>query len=132
MTGPSQSQNGDDGSGKPPKPGTHGSEPHETELSDRLEKLQAGLEKARPKSEAKPAASGADTSAASGLTLAYRLGAEFVSGVLVGGALGYGIDHVFGIAPWGMIVFLLIGFGAGVLNMMRAAGPTGGNKGQKR
>ena len=27
-----------------------------------------------------------------------------------------------GISPWGLIVFLLLGFAAGVLNVMRAAG----------
>jgi ATP synthase protein I len=27
-----------------------------------------------------------------------------------------------GTSPWGMIVFLLLGFAAGVLNVMRAAG----------
>ncbi|TIS88531.1 MAG: ATP F0F1 synthase subunit I, partial [Mesorhizobium sp.] len=27
-----------------------------------------------------------------------------------------------GTSPWGLIVFLLLGFGAGVLNVMRSAG----------
>ena len=42
--------------------------------------------------------------------------------VLVGAAIGWLIDRGLGISPWGMIVFLLLGFAAGVLNVMRAAG----------
>ena len=62
------------------------------------------------------------TSATAGMTLAFRLGSEFVAGVLVGAGLGWGIDRLLGTAPWGMIVLLLLGFGAGIANMMRAAG----------
>jgi ATP synthase protein I len=40
----------------------------------------------------------------------------------VGAAIGWGLDKLFGISPWGLIVFLLLGFAAGVLNVMRAAG----------
>jgi ATP synthase protein I len=32
------------------------------------------------------------------------------------------LDRMLGISPWGLIVFLLLGFAAGVLNVMRAAG----------
>jgi hypothetical protein len=35
---------------------------------------------------------------------------------------GWLIDRWLGISPRGMIVFLLLGFAAGVLNVMRAAG----------
>lgn len=56
------------------------------------------------------------------LARALRLSSEFVAGVIVGGAIGWAIDRVLGITPWGMIVFLLLGFGAGVLNVMRASG----------
>jgi ATP synthase protein I len=41
---------------------------------------------------------------------------------LVGAAVGWLIDRWVGTSPWGMIVFLLLGFAAGVLNVMRAAG----------
>jgi ATP synthase protein I len=54
--------------------------------------------------------------------LALRLGADFVAGVVVGAALGWGIDRLFGTSPWGLIVFLLLGFAAGVLSVMRTAG----------
>jgi ATP synthase protein I len=45
-----------------------------------------------------------------------------VAGVLVGGGIGWGLDRLLGISPWGLIVFLLLGFTAGVLNVMRSAG----------
>ena len=50
-----------------------------------------------------------------------RLGTEFIAAVLVGAGLGYGFDLFFGTSPWLMLVMLLMGFGAGVLNVVRAA-----------
>jgi ATP synthase protein I len=58
----------------------------------------------------------------SGMAQALKLGSEFVAGVIVGFVIGYTIDRVFGTSPWGMIVFLLLGFAAGTLNVMRASG----------
>jgi ATP synthase protein I len=57
-----------------------------------------------------------------GYAQAVKLASEFVAGVLVGAALGWGIDRVAGTSPWGLIIFLLLGFCAGVLNVVRAAG----------
>ena len=51
-----------------------------------------------------------------------RLSSELVGGVLVGGAIGYALDYYLGIRPWGFIVFMLLGFVAGVVNLKRAAG----------
>ena len=45
-----------------------------------------------------------------------------VPGAIVGFVIGYTIDQLFGTSPWGMIVFLLLGFAAGVLNILRSAG----------
>ena len=52
----------------------------------------------------------------------FRLSVELVAGVLVGAGIGRLLDWWLGISPWGLIVFLLLGFAAGVLNVMRAAG----------
>jgi ATP synthase protein I len=57
----------------------------------------------------------------SGMAQGMRIASEFVSAILVGAAIGYAIDWVFGVAPFAMISFLLLGFVAGVLNVMRAA-----------
>jgi len=58
----------------------------------------------------------------SALARGFRLSTELVAGVLVGAFIGWALDRWLGISPWGMIVFLLLGFAAGVINVMRAAG----------
>jgi hypothetical protein len=39
-----------------------------------------------------------------------------------------GLDRWLGISSWGLIVFLLLGFAAGVLNVVRAAGEDSNNR----
>ena len=51
-----------------------------------------------------------------------KLSTEFVAGVVVGAGLGWLIDRGLGTSPWGLIIFLLLGFCAGVLNVLRSAG----------
>ena len=63
----------------------------------------------------------------SAMARGFRLSTEFVAGVVVGAAIGWLLDRWLGISPWGMIVFLLLGFAAGVLNVMRAAGVVASN-----
>jgi len=53
---------------------------------------------------------------------AVKLSGEFLAGVIVGAALGLGFDQITGLTPWGLVVFLLLGFAAGVLNILRAIG----------
>ena len=45
-----------------------------------------------------------------------------MAAVIAGAGLGWLIDRWLGISPWGMMVFLLLGFAVGVFNAMRAAG----------
>jgi ATP synthase protein I len=59
---------------------------------------------------------------ASAMAVGLRLSSELVAGVLAGAALGWGFDRLLSTSPWGLIVFLLLGFTAGVINVMRAAG----------
>ena len=56
------------------------------------------------------------------MAMGFRLSSELVAGVLVGAGLGWGFDRLLSTSPWGFIVFLLLGFTAGVINVMRAAG----------
>ena len=62
----------------------------------------------------------------SAIARGFRLSTELVAGVLVGAFIGWALDKWLGISPWGMIVFLLLGFAAGVVNVMRAAGVSSG------
>jgi ATP synthase protein I len=95
----------------------------EAALSARLRRLGDGLGQARER-EAKPStdAGGDRAATAAGYARGFRLSSELVAGVLVGAGLGWLIDRLLGISPWGFIVFLLLGFVAGVLNVMRSAG----------
>lgn len=57
-----------------------------------------------------------------GYGLAIKLSSEFIAAIFVGALLGYVLDKYAGSAPWGMIIFLLLGFAAGVLNVLRSIG----------
>jgi ATP synthase protein I len=52
----------------------------------------------------------------------FQLSSELIAGVVVGALLGWGFDRLLSTSPFGLIVFLLIGFAAGVLNLIRSAG----------
>jgi ATP synthase protein I len=93
----------------------------EAALSARLKNLEQRLEHERPSRPSSPA-NGRPATDTSAMARGLRLSSELVAGVIVGGVIGWGLDHLFGISPWGMIVFLLLGFAAGVLNVMRSAG----------
>ena len=63
----------------------------------------------------------ADTASGSAWSLGMRYGSEFFGGVLVGGVMGFVLDALAGISPFGLIVGTLLGFAAGTLNVVRAA-----------
>ncbi len=56
------------------------------------------------------------------MALGFRLSSELVAGVVVGAAIGWGFDRLLSTSPFGLIVFLLLGFTAGVVNVVRSAG----------
>lgn len=90
----------------------------ESELAERLRNLDARLDGKTV--ERRVAEKGKPDNAGFGMAL--RLSTEFVTAILVGAGLGWGVDQLLGISPWGMIILLLIGFCAGVLNVLRSAG----------
>jgi len=96
------------------------SDPELGDLSARLKDLSGRIaaERSEQAESAKPPSSMQN---ASGYARGYRLVSEFVAGTLVGGLIGYGFDWLFGTLPFGLIIFLLLGFGAGILNLARAA-----------
>ncbi len=97
----------------------------EAALSARLRGLGDQLGRHRPSEP--PDTHGQPVANASGYALGFRLSSELVGGVLVGAGIGWLIDKAFGSSPWGLIVFLLLGFVAGVVNVVRAAGVASGN-----
>ncbi len=89
------------------------------ELGRRRLQLEKALSSRRPASKADDGESGKPTT---GYGQALKLSSEFIAGIVVGAGLGWFIDRMAGTSPWGLIVFLFLGFGAGILNVLRAAG----------
>ena len=89
------------------------------ELDRRRRDLDSALAARRP---APTAEDGAKTGGMAGFGNALRLSSEFIAGILVGAGIGWLIDQLAGTTPFGLIVFLLLGFAAGVLNVLRTAG----------
>ncbi len=48
-----------------------------------------------------------------------RVGVELVSALAVGLAIGWGLDRWLGTAPWLLILFVMAGGAAGILNVYR-------------
>ena len=97
----------------------------EAALSARLQRLGERLD--QQKGTSRQVESGTSSkSDPSALARGFRLSTELVGGVAVGAFIGWALDRWLGISPWGMIVFLLLGFAAGVINVMRAAGVSSG------
>ena len=93
----------------------------EGDLSRRLERLGADLEAKRPAVTPERSASVA-APGPSAIGVALRASTEFIAGVIAGGGVGWLIDKGLGTSPWGLIVFLMAGFVAGIYNVMRSSG----------
>jgi ATP synthase protein I len=98
----------------------------EAALSARLQRLNESLGHARGAGRPSSAPGADRATTASGYARGFRLSSELVAGVVVGAGLGWLIDRWLGISPWGLMIFLLLGFAAGVLNVMRSAGLVAG------
>ena len=113
---------GTDGNGN----GSREKSPDEAALSARLGSLEQRLSELRDNRKIRtdqPARGSEDAAAkASAMALGFRLSSELVAGVLVGAAIGWGIDRLLSTSPFGLIVFLLLGFAAGVVNVVRSVG----------
>jgi ATP synthase protein I len=66
------------------------------------------------------------------LGLAFRMGIELVSALAVGTAMGWGLDKWLGTGPWMLIIGIVLGGAAGVLNVYRFASGFGGAVGYKQ
>ena len=109
---------GPDDTGKAGPEDENGRSVVDDDLDRRRRSLEASLASKLPgegKRESRPGGG-------SGYGQAMKLSSEFIGGIAVGAGLGWVIDRWVGTSPWGLIVFLLLGFGAGILNVLRAAG----------
>jgi ATP synthase protein I len=96
-------------------------------LGERLEKARRGRED--PAATTKGSQTGVPQNA---LGLAFRIGIELVSALVVGIGIGWLIDRGLGTRPWAMVVFFFLGAGAGMLNVYRAINGLGLAAGYRR
>jgi ATP synthase protein I len=98
--------------------------PDEAALSARLGSLDQRLSEIRGSRKiGTDQPGGGDGSArASAMARGFRLSSELIAGVVVGALIGWGLDRLLSTTPFGLIVFVLVGFAAGVLNVIRSAG----------
>jgi len=101
-------------------------EDEEREMRARLDTLKGRLERrateTRQRAAAAPSGGGFG---GPGVTLGLQAGGEFIAAILLGGAIGWGLDWLVGTKPWLLIVFFLLGTVAGVKNVIRVTSPKG-------
>ena len=85
----------------------------------RLDKLGARLSAIHQDEVEKERTQAATRDSAKGYSLGMRIGIELVAATLVGGALGYFIDTKLDTKPVFMLAFVVLGFTAGVMDVLR-------------
>jgi ATP synthase protein I len=88
------------------------------ERSAKLDELDRRIRAAREAQAPKRGKAGDKFTAAG---MAWRMTLELVVGGMVGAAMGWGLDALFGTLPVFLVVFILLGFAAGVRTVMRSA-----------
>lgn len=86
----------------------------EEPVEDRLQELDKRIKAIKAAQEPSPRKPNAHSAAG----LAWRMVLELVIGLVIGFGIGYGLDSLFGTLPIFLVLFILLGFGAGVRTMM--------------
>jgi ATP synthase protein I len=94
-------------------------------LDHRLSEIQ-GNRKVR--TDQPGSGSGDGAARASAMARGFQLSSELIAGVVVGALIGWGFDRLLSTSPFGLIVFFLLGFVAGVVNVVRSAGVAPGKR----
>ena len=106
--------------------GNRDQSPDEAALSARLGSLDQRLSELRDsrkiRTDQPGDGSGNGAANASAMARGFRLSSELIAGVIVGAGIGWGFDRLLSTSPFGLIVFFLLGFVAGVVNVVRSAG----------
>src|SRR6266487_2862738 len=104
----------------------------EAALSARLGSLDHRLSEIRDsrkiRTDQPGSESGDGAARASAMARGFRLSSELIAGVIVGAVIGWGFDRLLSTSPFGLIVFFLLGFVAGVVNVVRSAGVAPGRR----
>lgn len=82
----------------------------------KLAEIEQRIAAARQAAEPKPRAEKEKYAA---MSMAWRVTIELVISIMIGAAMGWGLDSLFGSLPAFLVVFTLLGFAAGVRTMMR-------------
>jgi ATP synthase protein I len=81
------------------------------QLGDKLKRAEAQHDTGRR---------GGDALQGRGMAYGFRMSSELVGAIVVGGLIGYALDRWLGTTPWLFLVFFVLGFAAGILNILRA------------
>lgn len=96
---------------------------HGTRMSDddpdarRLADIEERLRKAREKRDEVRQVEAPNSK----LGIAFRLVTELMAAVIVGGAIGWGLDRLLGTGPFLLIVMFMVGVAAGIYTVVRTA-----------
>lgn len=83
---------------------------------DRLAELEARIQQVKDKGKPAPTVEDHHSQA----QLAWRMVTELVAGIVIGFGIGYGLDVLLGTLPIFLVLFVLLGFAAGVRVMLRS------------
>ena len=104
----------------------------DADMRARLAKLSTSLDGRRLSgtSTAEQKAASAPRGMGEAVNLGMRVMTEFVASVLVGGVIGWAIDHWAGTSPAALIVFVALGTAAGFWSVYRLATKSSGPLGR--
>lgn len=86
-----------------------------------LRNLEERLKKARKNTVEEDVVDTEQQQRSEAMGIAFKMGVELVVGTGIGGLIGWALDDVFGSKPWLLILFLILGFTAGIMNVVRDA-----------
>jgi ATP synthase protein I len=100
-----------------------------TNDDQKLQDLQAQIDALKEKTEPRPEK---PTAQAENMSLGMRAGTELIGAIGGSALIGYGLDRWLGTAPWIMIVLLILGVGAGFMNVWKVTQGMGSSVGFKK
>ncbi len=101
------------------KPSGEMSPQERTQFEERISELGDRLDRVRSQREAERHGDADAEMRGRGMAYGMRMAADLVASVIVGGVIGWGLDWVLGSRPWLFLLFFLVGFVAGIRNLLR-------------